>query len=104
MIPKPDKEERITDIYIQNSYTRIDSVEYILPKDYELSVSEEINYNSEFGSINFTIRKNEEKVLLFTKLNMHKGRYPKDKITDFNKFLNTINKIESYEIIVSKKE
>lgn len=97
-------DNRKTDIYIQNSYARTDSILYILPEGYSLTEPDNFQADSEFGTLKYSIKPNGNNALLTARYTLNKGRYSKEKIQSFKKFINYIRKIESYEIIVSKME
>lgn len=98
----PEKKERMTDIYLPESYIRKDSLVYIIPESYELVVPFNFKHISEFGEVKYKISSIKNKIVLQSSISVNKGRYDKEKIEEFRKFIQNIEKIESYEIIISK--
>lgn len=97
-----ENKERITDIYLPESYSRVDSIQYLLPEGFKLIEETDFTHISEFGSVKCKIESNENQVYLHSVISVNKGRYCKTKIEEFREFIKNIDKIESYEIIVSK--
>jgi hypothetical protein len=98
-----EHEKRKTDIYISDSYSRTDSLLILLPDEYELATPTNFNFNSDFGNLNYSVQSDGNTILFIVRYSLIKGRYTKERIHDFKKFIEHINKIESYEIILSQK-
>ncbi len=97
-------ENRMSDVKLRLAYQDIDSLEYILPKDYALEFQpEDIEIRSEFGTYTVKYQLEGNKLYYVRKLEMKKGVFPKEKYTALIEFKKQIVKADKTKIVFVKE-
>lgn len=101
-IPKVD-EERINDIYLQNSYVEIDSIVFQVPLGYNFEyVPDPIFKKTKFGTFEMEVIQEDNFVTYHRKLKVNKGRFPASDYTEFVDFYKIVQKADKQQVVLSK--
>lgn len=101
-VPKKIR-ERNTDVMIRRSSRKIDSIIYILPKNYDVDViPEKVIISSKYGEYEAVCTVNEGKVLYLRRFDIYKGVYKLEEYSEFRNFLKKISKADKQKFVLKK--
>jgi hypothetical protein len=96
-------QERKSDIRILRSYKTIDSVKYIIPKEYFIEQIPPVQkFSSEFGTYEIQILQTENSLTYIRRHEMYQGLYPASHYDKLLKFFNDIEKCDKVKMILRK--
>ncbi len=92
------------EIVLGDEYRNIDSVEIVLPNDYEPeAIPTDIKLKSKFGNYTSSISLRGNKLIYYRRMEHLGGRYPASDYTDLVKFYQDIYKADRNRIVLLKK-
>lgn len=92
-------------IYIENGYLDSDTMTIEVPTNYVIeAIPSAVNISNNFGKLNTTISKKENKIFITHELLMHCGKYNASTYPDFLAFRNDIFKVYQSMIVLRKKQ
>jgi hypothetical protein len=104
---KPKKikndEERRFDIVLKRGYTTQDTIAYQIPASYQIaSLPEPISIESDFGSYESKIWKEDQKIYLYRKEIQNDGRFPPERWNEFAEYKNAIRKADKATAVLER--
>lgn len=97
--PKKYK-DRQTDVIRKFTGIDIDTIVYTIPeKFYAEYLPEPINIETDFGKYTSSVKFNEGKLIYIRKLELNKGRFPKESYDDFREFYKDISKADNTKVV-----
>jgi hypothetical protein len=95
--------ERKSDIRIIRSYQTIDTIMYIIPKEYFIEqIPAAQKFSSEFGTYEMQILQTESSLTYIRRNEMYQGLYPASHYDKLLKFFNDIEKCDNTKMILRK--
>jgi len=95
---------RRSEILIRRSYTRLDTVVFHLPDNFVAAkLPPDKNITTEFGSYDFIVTKQNNKIIFVRKLVLNKGEYPPSKNGAFLDFLERKTDMDNTKLILVKQ-
>lgn len=94
-----------SEIFIQRSYTKIDSLEFIIPDGYFIkSFPKNDTLITKYGEF-YTSLKVEGNRLCYTRKQLiNKGKFPSDEYSDFRSYLKKVSMADKQKVLVMPKE
>lgn len=95
--------KRKKDLYIPHNYSVRDTIQYVLPKGYQInSVPDSLNIENQFGKVTASFLKKEDRLNLHMQVVLKKGLYEKESVLKLKKILDGIHQIERRKILFEK--
>jgi hypothetical protein len=97
----PEVRNRILPVYINRGYTEVDEVAYDLPKKYTIEAKPGNKLiTSAFGSYNFSLKQEGDKLICTRSLVLNNGIYPPEKYTELMKFFSDVSSYDNSKVIL----
>ncbi|MCT4604372.1 MAG: DUF3857 domain-containing transglutaminase family protein [Marinifilum sp.] len=101
-VPKKGK-ERKTDIYFKRGYCDTDTIQFILPEDYEMeSIPEKKVIESDFGNYMSEAIKDGNKVTYIRKVVYKKFEFPAERYDDLRNYKKAVVRADKAKIVLKK--
>ncbi len=92
--------DRQTDVVRKFTGVDIDSITYTLPEKYKVEfLFEAINIESQFGKYTASVSFEDDKLLYVRRLELNKGRFPKEDYDEFRNFYRSIVKADKTKVV-----
>jgi len=96
-------EKRTQDIFIKNSYTKVDSAVFTFSNNFDVEyIPDSISYQNDFGRLTSYVLKRNNTLIFFQERVINKGRYDIGDYNEFKKFHQMIYKCDNNRLIVKK--
>lgn len=97
----PEVRNRTLPVYINRGYTDEDELIYNLPQKYTIEAKPDSKVIiSTFGSYNFSVKQDGDKLICNRRLVLNNGTYPPDKYAELMKFFSDVSSYDNSKIIL----
>ncbi len=98
-----NKDERISDIYVEREYLKIDTIKYIIPSNHSVKDLPDNNtIKSDFGEYKYKVNHSGSDIYYIRFLKMNKGIYDKKRYQEFYDFFEQISMLDNAKAILVK--
>lgn len=96
---------RQQDFYVKMGQTVTDTIVYHLPENYQIEfVPEDAEVSCEVGSLNFKIESGENRIVIYRRMVLKQGLYPKSDYSEIYRFFKSISDCDHSTVVLKKTE